>query len=583
VFEVDARDGAGRIVRWRPEKGPAIEAPAILWLERELGPNEGEWQPQVGPKGSAAFLAANRSIQEPEPDASGGLVLTRRLETPALLLAGAPNLRAVGAINVWPNAINLFRNPKHFAPALARARREAGYATLLYAPGLGEPNDLAILVYAGVDLVDAACLSYAAARGIFLTLDGSQPADKVKDSECACPACQETAVPQMEEEQLRRHNHWAARTELARVRNALRQGRLRELVEARVRSHPEKTALLRRLDAQYAFFEERTPVASDQSVWATAKESLKRPEVARFRERVANRYMAPGTNKILLLLPCSARKPYGTSQSHRRFADALWRSGATGITEEWIVTSPLGVVPRPLERVFPAAHYDVPVTGEWDAEEGDMIRATLEPLLKRHTFDAVVAHLPASTLDLIRPLLPADTHVTCASGGPTKGENLDKLTSTMAKLADGRARIGPSAMLHGRMLAVASYQFAQSAAQSLCQETGARGKWPGGKLLGREGQVASLPLEKGLLSLTMEGGHRLLQDAAAPRVEIDDFDVKGSVFAVAVRQADAAIRVGDDVILTSDGRLKGVGTAAMNGTEMVEMARGVAVKVRHHG
>ena len=34
-----------------------------------------------------------------------------------------------------------------------------------------------------------------------------------------------------------------------------------------------------------------------------------------------------------------------------------------------IVTAPLGLVPRELEEIWPAANYDIPVTGEWDADE----------------------------------------------------------------------------------------------------------------------------------------------------------------------------------------------------------------------
>ena len=34
-----------------------------------------------------------------------------------------------------------------------------------------------------------------------------------------------------------------------------------------------------------------------------------------------------------------------------------------------MVTAPLGLVPRELEDFWPAAHYDIPVTGDWDVDE----------------------------------------------------------------------------------------------------------------------------------------------------------------------------------------------------------------------
>jgi archaeosine synthase len=396
-----------------------------------------------------------------------------------------------------------------------------------------------------------------------------------------CPACDGRAPAALDEEGLRGHNQWTARTEMARVRNAIRGGRLRLLVESRVRTDPEAVALLRRLDAHTAFFEQRAPVASDAVVLATTQDSLRRPEVVRFRNRVVERYTPPPSARFLLLLPCSARKPYGTSKSHRRFHDAMWRSGATSATEEWIVTSPLGVVPRALERTYPAAHYDVPVTGQWDAVEGEMIRGMVDAMLRKRSWDAVVVHLPPSTLELVRPVLPADAIVTCPDGGPSRGDNLDRLTRTMQGLVEGGERPPLSQLLRDRMLGVASYQFGPQQAQRLLGDATVRGKWPGGKFIAEGVQLASMPINKGLLSMTLDGGRRML-DAGVNLVEIDDFDVKGSVFAVGVRGADDAIRVGDEVVLHHAGRIKGVGVAAMAGPEMVQLERGEAVKVRHH-
>src|SRR5690606_41076503 len=47
-------------------------------------------------------------------------------------------------------------------------------------------------------------------------------------------------------------------------------------------------------------------------------ESLSRIEVVRFAQRIRERYTPPDLD-ILLLLPCAARKPYSTSQSHQKF------------------------------------------------------------------------------------------------------------------------------------------------------------------------------------------------------------------------------------------------------------------------
>jgi len=58
-------------------------------------------------------------------------------------------------------------------------------------------------------------------------------------------------------------------------------------------------------------------------------------------------------------------------------------------------------------------------------------------------------------------------------------------------------------------------------------------------------------------------------------------ELKGSLFAVGVMDADPSIRAGEEVAIMRNGKIAGVGVAVMGGREMVEMRRGEAVKVRH--
>ncbi|MAK05202.1 MAG: hypothetical protein CMA03_04890, partial [Euryarchaeota archaeon] len=55
-------------------------------------------------------------------------------------------------------------------------------------------------------------------------------------------------------------------------------------------------------------------------------------------------------------------------------------------------TSPLGLVPRELEELWPASNYDIPVTGHWDAEEKLIVTNTLSGILKRVSFELIINH-----------------------------------------------------------------------------------------------------------------------------------------------------------------------------------------------
>ncbi len=151
-------------------------------------------------------------------------------------------------------------------------------------------------------------------------------------------------------------------------------------------------AILRHLDSHYPFMERHLPIARSGVMRANSAESLQRAEVRRFAERVINRYCPPKTD-VAVLLPCSAKKPYSLSQSHKKFQRAI-----AGRAHELIVTSPLGLVPRELECIYPAGHYDVPVTGYWDAEECAVIAGILAGYFRRHGYRRIIAHLEGGAL-----------------------------------------------------------------------------------------------------------------------------------------------------------------------------------------
>jgi len=80
----------------------------------------------------------------------------------------------------------------------------------------------------------------------------------------------------------------------------------------------------------------------------------------------------------------------------------------------------------------------------------------------------------------------------------------------------------------------------------------------------------------GMLRPTFDGWS-LIPDGY--RVTIDSFIPEGDILAPGVTAADPAIREGDEV-LVSGPLAVATGRAAMNGNEMVQSGRGVAVRVR---
>ncbi|MBS3778508.1 MAG: tRNA-ribosyltransferase, partial [Candidatus Thermoplasmatota archaeon] len=133
-----------------------------------------------------------------------------------------------------------------------------------------------------------------------------------------------------------------------------------------------------------------------------------------------------------------------------------------------------------------------------------------------------------------------------------------------------------------QMKAIATYQFGLKLANALTKNSIVKGRYPYLKLFDKNKyQLGMIPNQRGLISLTAEGGKRIIH-LQKYIVKIDTgFTVKGSILSPGVLDADASIRKGDDVLVKQGEKFIGVGSAEMNGVEMVQRTYGEAVNMRH--
>lgn len=480
------------------------------------------------------------------------------------------------------SARQLFVHQTEFIDVVTELRRQIGYQKLIYLPSVGDPTSLAFLTYLGVDVFDSFSAFIAARNETFLFPTSPLKKNQLSELPCSCPSCRKKKdAAAMGYEDILHHNYHMLDQEIKQVRNAIHAGSLRELVEIRVRSTPHLSALLRILDLQqYTYLEERTPIIRKQVLLATTKDALARPEVRRFQERVLQRFEKPASPRILLLLPCSAKKPYSFSKSHRLFRECVLSSPNPFVVHEVIITSPLGLVPRELELIYPASRYDIAVTGHWDEDEKTMIRTILQKYLQKNTYESILIHLPPAMQAFVNDLIP-HPQVTCMDT-PTSSESLTRLSEVLHQEVQQFPRVKPQQRYYENVQSLASYQFGPPLAARLMQDSTITGKYPYQKIIGQKTQLGMMTEERGFISLTMAGTQRL-SNTDQYEVEIyDDFPLKGSVFAPGIKQADPSIRIGDEVLVKKNTTLCGVGVALMNGAEMTQATQGEAVKIRHH-
>lgn len=486
------------------------------------------------------------------------------------------------------NASQLFNNAKKLVSYLTTLRSSIHYDSLIYIPTVANPSTIALLTYLGCDLFDATGAILAARHQQFFLPHTVTKIHDLYENPCPCPICsQTTALPkEFSYNQILQHNYFMLHQELLNIRNAINNHLLRDLVEQRIRVNPHLITILRYLDnLKSEYLEQRSPVSMPTSytLKVTSREAGFRPEIIRFQKRLLTRYQKPAAKKILLLLPCSAKKPYSFSKSHQRFYQSISKVPNHSIIHEVIVTSPLGLVPRELELTFPASSYDISVTGTWFEDEKQMIQTQLETFLQQNNYDAIVSHLPE---DLVYPPKDKkDIWKNSLNNEPaTSKKALQRLTKILNELMAVKSykNISKSEQKIQQVNAIATYQFGNRLSSGLLKQCVISGKYPYLKIFDEHHQqIGMIPDQRGLISLTAEGGKRISHfNKYIVSIETG-FTVKGSILAPGIISCDPDIRRGDDVIVIQGDSYLGVGLANMNGSEMMSRSYGEAVNMRH--
>lgn len=558
-FEVLRRDGPARLGRLMLDR--KITTPCILSPEDYLSAGS-VFRYRNLDEAREATISLMKSLPErrrlvvlPYPHDVAGIDIDIDAPTALVVDPGSPLppkdadvyvLRAAGAIS----------GARELVDTLIEIRESIPPDSALYTPALATPSNISLLVYLGVDIVDSVRVEMDGYYNRYHTRDGVFQKDELSELPCRCEHCSSGEIAA--------HNILKLEEELVWIRECIRSGTLREYVERQVRCVPWMTAALRLLDTQERYLERRTPTHRGSVMYANTSESLHRVEVRRFVSRVLTRYRPPESD-VLLLLPCSARKPYSESRSHRMFHSAM--GGMRRFVHELILTSPLAIVPRELEDVYPAAHYDTPVTGVWDLEERAWVINSLKSYLEKHRYSRIVAHVEGELCDALRD---GGIDAVYTNGG-TEPEDLERLREALEFACAGARPIVNFRLQEFR--AKADFYFGSGAGALLTQ--GARVK--GNRLFDPSGRALA-SINTGRIALTLDGARRLLP-LGAYTVRIGDFIPKGTVLAPGVIDADEQIRPGDEVIVVSDYFL-GTGRARMSGWEMVASRRGVAVELR---
>ncbi len=212
--------------------------------------------------------------------------------------------------------------------------------------GVGHPMVLSFFVLLGFDTFDSALYALAAKDNRYLTVHGTYFLRYMEYLPCNCPVCSKfTPKELLEMNELERqyylamHNLYAIQGELKRIKQAIWEGTLWELVARRASSHPELARaynwLLSGKSEIFEFFETYEPVFKRKGCMITRSEEYRLPVVLRYKDRLFKRLYI-WSNKLII----------SSSRGIHKLPSYL---GA----QVFIIDETFGLIPREIRNVYP--------------------------------------------------------------------------------------------------------------------------------------------------------------------------------------------------------------------------------------
>lgn len=422
--------------------------------------------------------------------------------------------------------------------------------------GAGHPMVFPFAVLLGCDLFDSASYAKYAREERIMYPTGTKFLRDLHDLACDCPACSSTSVKELlamspadRTKKIAEHNLFTSLKELRKVRNAIHEGSIWEMVEMRARAHPALLAVLKVLKRNAEYLEGFEPASRRGAFFYCGPESYDRPSVMRYRERYFNRYRRTGA-KVLVGFE-DGPKPYS-----RGYASEIAKVREK-VDADFVVASFFGPAPIELDELYPIAQSIIPE--HLDREVAEKVRDTMERHAHQHGYPLAVMWEDDHTLEFLEEVAP-------------RSRTVDPDLLRVRAVLDMQFGRGAADILDGRKV-----EFVKSRNTGKIRNVIVDGT-----------HAFSMRAHDGRLTPKMEGARMLMEvlPGHAMRVTVEDepaeFAAKGNnVFAKFVVDCDPDIRPGDSVmVVNTKGELAAVGRALMVRSEMLAFKRGISVRVK---
>jgi len=233
--------------------------------------------------------------------------------------------------------------------------------------GLGLPQFFSLAVACGCDLMDSAAYILYAKKNRYFTLStGTKNLEELYEFPCHCPICSEYTPQEIKSfdeelktELLAKHNLFLSFSELRTIRQAIREGNLWELVELRIRNHPNLVNAVKLIKDHRSIFEIHEKIYKSHGRLYTSNEALNRPLIYRYEKKLLANYRVPKDVKYLIILPELDTKT-NSSATTQKWLERIDNNKITPRELIHIVFNSeiYGLIPHELVDTFPMGQYE---------------------------------------------------------------------------------------------------------------------------------------------------------------------------------------------------------------------------------
>ena len=278
--------------------------------------------------------------------------------------------------------------------------------------GAGHPMFFPFAVALGIDTFDSASYILYAKDERLIFPHGTLRLRELKELPCSCPVCTKYTVEELltlkKNERVKLiaiHNLYIIWQEIKRIREAIRENSLWDLLEERSRAHPALLRAFKELVKYVEYIEKHHPISKPEvsGIFLYDTLSLNRPEVVRHRRRILTKYVPPKFFERALIIFGLEEKPLTRTQIY----DEIRKEEKLQKLHILTFMPYFGLIPEELAETYPLSQHEK----EYDEEVlKESINDVLSYLLKhRGKYSSVIfvilqKNLEEQVLNLARKL-----------------------------------------------------------------------------------------------------------------------------------------------------------------------------------